>query len=232
MKGGHEMKKRNLIGLAAGSLIVASVLFAPARSNAGVNITIALPLPGVYLAQPQSLVMIPGTYVYFMPDMEMDIFFYSGYWYRPYRGHWYMAAHYPGPWTHIASGRVPVVLMNLPVHYRARLAYHKRVPLRTVVHNWRRMEKRHYRDDHAKKRYLQREYGRKSKDRFTNKHDNRRGSVKERYLQREYGRKSKDRFINNHDYMRRAVKERYVQKEYGKKKQVRYKNRYDNIHIT
>jgi len=61
-------------------------LFTPAMSSAEVNINIDIPLPGLVIPAPPALVVIPGTYVYYPPDVQTDIFFYHGYWYRPYRG--------------------------------------------------------------------------------------------------------------------------------------------------
>jgi len=42
--------------------------------------------------------VIPGTYVYVVPDINTEILFYHGYWYRPSAGRWYWARTYNGPW--------------------------------------------------------------------------------------------------------------------------------------
>jgi hypothetical protein len=48
----------------------------------GIEIEIGAP-PRVEFAEPPELVPIPGRYVYFVPDIDFDLFFYHGWWYRP-----------------------------------------------------------------------------------------------------------------------------------------------------
>jgi hypothetical protein len=48
----------------------------PMMAGVDVNVGIALP-PIVFAAQPQ-LIVLPETYVYVVPDVNVDIFFYHG----------------------------------------------------------------------------------------------------------------------------------------------------------
>src|SRR3989338_97132 len=91
----------------------------PAKSGAevNVNINIGAPLPKVVLAAPPDVVVISGTYVYFVPDVEVDILFFGGYWWRPHTGRWYRASDYNGPWVFISIDNVPGVVVKLPPGY-------------------------------------------------------------------------------------------------------------------
>ena len=100
-----------------GVLLTASIV-APPESKAGVNVNIGVGLPSLFFSAPPAMVVIPGTYAYYPPDVEAEIFFYQGHWYRPYRGHWFISAEYNGPWGSVAIGRVPRVLRTMPPSYR------------------------------------------------------------------------------------------------------------------
>jgi hypothetical protein len=109
--------------------------------------------PPYSMQAPPSVVPIPGTYVYFVPDIGVDILFYHGYWYRPHAGHWYRAAAYNGPWVYIVPQTVPAVIIGLPPNYRRGIPPGYR-PVRYVElrRNWERWEReRHW--DHYRGRW-------------------------------------------------------------------------------
>jgi len=116
-------------------------------ARVSINIGIPLPPPFVFSAPPP-VVVIPGTNVYFCPDLEADIFFYGGNWYRPYEGRWYYASSYNGPWVVADISRVPRVLVSLPPGaWRVPPGYH-RIPHAQFRENWRRWEhERHWDGD-------------------------------------------------------------------------------------
>jgi hypothetical protein len=59
------------------------------QSGAGVNVNIGVNLPAIRFAAPPDVVVIPGTsYVYMVPDIDVDVLFFQGYWWRPYEGRW------------------------------------------------------------------------------------------------------------------------------------------------
>ena len=60
---------------------------------------ISLP-PMIAFPGPPDVVVIPGTYVYVVPDAQEDIFFYHGFWWRPWRGNWYRSANYSKGWVY------------------------------------------------------------------------------------------------------------------------------------
>jgi hypothetical protein len=83
---------------------------------------------------------VPGTYVYFGADVNEDLLFYHGYWYRPYGGRWYRAGSYNGPWGFVSIERVPRVIINLPPGYRSVAPGHQRIPYGQLKKNWRTWE--------------------------------------------------------------------------------------------
>lgn len=101
-------------------------------------------IPAYTFAAPPPMVMIPGTYAYFVPDINVDILFYHGYWYRPYKGRWYRATFYNGPWVFVAPARIPRVLIGLPPDYRRIPPGYRRVPYGEFRRNWRTWEKNRY----------------------------------------------------------------------------------------
>ncbi len=128
-------------------LLTGSLIFSP-QSYAQVNVNIGVGLPGLMIPVPPAMVVIPGTYVYYPPDVGVDIFFYRGYWYRPYRGHWFISTEYNGPWGAVARERVPGVLIRLPHTYRHVSPGYERMPYGMVRNNWRAWE----RDQHWDRR--------------------------------------------------------------------------------
>src|SRR5512141_1552160 len=107
------------------------------QSEAGVNVNVGDNLPAYRFAAPPHVVVIPGTYVYMVPDIDVDVLFFQGYWWRPYEGHWYRSRNYKGSWSYVAPGRIPPGLRQLPQDYRHRLSTeYERVPHTDVQRNW------------------------------------------------------------------------------------------------
>lgn len=159
------MKKRDLV---ITGFMLGSLLPWPAR-NAGADVSINIglgappppvvvagppvvvaPPPPVVIAAPPEVVLIPGTRVYFAPDAGVNIFFYSGRWYRKHHGTWYRAAYYNGPWVHLPPRRVPAAFVHLPADCRV-YAAHRRIPYGHLKKHWKEEEKEHNR--HWKKRH-------------------------------------------------------------------------------
>lgn len=129
--------------LATGSILILLLVFS-GTSLARVSVNIVLP-PLVFAAPPP-VVVIPGTYAYFCPEAAVDIFFYHGYWYRPYEGRWYRAAGYNGPWVFVAPASVPYVLLHVPPDFRTR--EYRRIPYGELNRNWRAWERGRYWEKH------------------------------------------------------------------------------------
>jgi hypothetical protein len=138
------MKKNLFLSAGMAGLLAAFLLFMPGQGRAGVAVNVEIPLPRLFLPLPPPLVVIPGTYAYYPPGVEADIFFYHGYWYRPYRDRWFLSSDYNGPWR--ATDRAPRVLRGLPPTYRQHPSSHEHMPYGTVRQNWRSWEKDRYWD--------------------------------------------------------------------------------------
>lgn len=124
----------------------------PARSPAevNVNIGIGIPLPPpLIIPVPPPMIPIPQTNVYFAPTVDVDILFFGGNWYRPYRDHWFRARFYNGPWVFIETHRVPRAVVSLPPGYRQVPPGHRHIPYGQFKKNWNRWDKNRYWDrDH------------------------------------------------------------------------------------
>ncbi len=142
--------------------------FAPHTSFAGVNVAvgIGLPLPSLIIAEPPPLVVIPDRYVYFVPGLDVDIFFYRGYWYRPHGGRWYRSGGYNGPWTYVARRRVPSVVVSLPPDYRHAVTVRGgHIPYGQFRKNWRNWEREDHWGDHRHGGHAYGEHSRRYRDR-------------------------------------------------------------------
>ena len=97
--GGNKMRK-----LFFGTVLLALVIVVPIPTMArvAVNVRISLPPPIVFAAPP-ALIVLPETYVYVVPDVDADIFFYNGWWWRPWEGRWYRSRHYDSGWVYYQS---------------------------------------------------------------------------------------------------------------------------------
>jgi len=137
------MKARVLSVLFAGALSLVSSGY-PASADARVDVNIVL--PPIVISSPPEVVVIPGTYAYFVPGIETDIFFYHGYWYRPHGSYWYRAGSYNGPWVHIVATKVPRVLVGLPPDFRHLPPGHQRIPHGHLKKHWRTWERERYWD--------------------------------------------------------------------------------------
>ena len=141
------MMKQNIFVTFAWSLILSTMIIFPAASNAGPPLP---PLPPLVIPAPPPVFLIPGTYAYFAPDVDADLFFYSGYWYRPHGGDWYRSSRYDGPWGFIALNRIPGVLINLPPGYRNMPPGHLRIPYGQLRKNWKTWERHKHWDKPGK----------------------------------------------------------------------------------
>ena len=129
------------------SVMLLVLLAFSSTSIAGVGVNIGVSLPPLVISAPPVVAVIPETYVYFCPDIAMDIFFYDGYWYRLYDGNWYSGVDYNGPWVYLAVTSVPAVFFQLPPNYRA-IGY-QRIPYAELHRNWSAWQRDRYWEHHA-----------------------------------------------------------------------------------
>ena len=144
-------------------LLVPTLLLTQGDARVDVHIGVYAAPPAYSVPAPPPLVVIPGTYIYLIPGINVDIFFYSGYWYRPYGGRWYRSRHYNGPWGYIVPQRVPYGLTHLPPNYRYVPQDYRRIPYNEWQRNWRRWEREKYWDTHREWREERREHRREER---------------------------------------------------------------------
>ncbi len=106
------------------------------------------PPPAYALPGPPEVMPIPGTYAYYVPGINVDIFFHQGYWYRPFGGRWYRSAFYNGPWLFVPGPRVPRVLVALPPGWRRVPPGYHPIPHAELQRNWQRWERERHWDHH------------------------------------------------------------------------------------
>lgn len=131
-------------------ILVPAVLFLlmwtlPAAAAVAVDVKVSVPLPRIVIKAEPVLVVVPGTYVYAAPDVDADLVFYQGFWYRPYGGHWYRSDDYNGRWVAVPDHGVPVAVSKLPPNWKRVPPGHERMPYGHVKSNWSSWERdRHW----------------------------------------------------------------------------------------
>ncbi len=127
-----------------GKALLALVFFLPVPVMAGVNVDVHISLPPpIVFAAPPALIVLPETYVYVVPDAEVDIFFFDGWWWRPWEGRWYRSQFYDSGWRHYRS--VPSFYVQVPSRWRddyrdrrwrGQKWDHRPIPHEQVKRNW------------------------------------------------------------------------------------------------
>ena len=99
--------------------LAAAVLW-PACSPAAVNVNINVgppPPPPVVLAEPPRLLVVPGSRVYYAPEVDYNVFVFKHHYYSFHDGAWFYAPSYRGPWSFVKVERVPRPVRAVPVKY-------------------------------------------------------------------------------------------------------------------
>ena len=131
------------------TLLLVLVFVVPVPTMAGVDVGISISLPPlIVFATPPVMVVIPQTYVYAVPDLNEDIYFYNGWWWRPWEGRWYRSRQYNSGWVYYQ--RVPSFYTEIPSTWRNDYRDHRwegrpwnyqRIPHQQVQQNWSNWEK-------------------------------------------------------------------------------------------
>jgi len=145
------MNKKSFITLISSLFLSLGFLLFPVEGRSDtdlhIGIGIGVPPPAVVIPASPSVYPIPGSYVYFAPDVGFELFFQSGYWYRPYNGYWYRAAFYNGPWYYLPPSRVPVVFAHLPHNYYRIPPGQRLIPYGHLKKHWGEWEKGYYKEE-------------------------------------------------------------------------------------
>ncbi len=82
-------------------LALATVVPIPAMAQVNVDIGIGFPPPPpiVYPGPPDVIAMPDTNDVYVAPNISADLFFWNGWWWRPWEGRWYRSRFYDRGWA-------------------------------------------------------------------------------------------------------------------------------------
>ena len=82
-----------------GAMLLALAISVPIPTLAGVTVSIGIPLPPpIVFSGPPEVILLPSTGVYVAPDLAVDLFFFDGWWWRPWEGRWYRSRNYRSGW--------------------------------------------------------------------------------------------------------------------------------------
>jgi hypothetical protein len=140
-KGGNKMKK-----LLLGTILLALAIVVPIPVMAQVNISIGFPLPPpIVFAAPPGVIAMPETSgVYACPEIDADLYFWNGFWWRLWEGRWYRSQYYDRGWGYYNS--VPSWYYDVDPGWRGYYRNHnwnghpwnyERVPYQRFQQNWR-----------------------------------------------------------------------------------------------
>jgi hypothetical protein len=100
--------------------------------------------PPLSFGAPPDVIVLPDTDdVYVVPDVGPDLFFWSGWWWRPWSGRWYRSRYYDRGWTHYSG--IPSFYYDVDQgwreHYRNHNWYghrwnYERIPNQRLQQNW------------------------------------------------------------------------------------------------
>ncbi|UCF30499.1 MAG: hypothetical protein JSV26_10670 [bacterium] len=117
--------------LAALTLALAAVTMVattgPARAGYGSGAGV------ISVGEPDHLVYIFDKGIYFVPNIDADIFYHLGRWYQRSAGRWYESPSHGGPWAELPLSGVPKPLIEIPMDFREAYDRYGRVPYRFVV---------------------------------------------------------------------------------------------------
>ena len=130
---------------------------ATTEARAGVRVNVNIGPPPIVVAEPPEVVLIPGSQVYFVPQPDIDIFFYNGYWWSPRGDRWYRARAYNGPWGVVERRFVPAPVFRVPRNYRARYERERPIPYGQWKKEFRHGEREERRDWKEERREERRE---------------------------------------------------------------------------
>ncbi len=100
-----KTQKLGLLGISAVFLVLSGFYSQSyAGVSVGVGVGVALP-PPIVVETPPAMVALPGaTGVYVAPEVSVDLFFWNGWWWRPWGGYWYRSHYYNRGWGYYRGG--------------------------------------------------------------------------------------------------------------------------------
>jgi hypothetical protein len=138
-----------------GTILLALMLVIPISTMAEVSVNIAIPLPPLiqFRSAPNVVVMPDTEDVYVVPDIDVDVFFWQGWWWRPWEGRWYRSHYYNRGWAYYDN--VPDFYYDVHPNWRSYYRdrnweghkwNYKPIPNRRLQRNWKSWQNNHYWD--------------------------------------------------------------------------------------
>jgi len=129
-----------------GTILLVLAMVVPIPTMAQVNISIGFPLPPpiVFAAPPDVIAMPETSGVYACPEIDADLYFWNGFWWRLWEGRWYRSAYYDRDWGYYND--VPSFYYDVDPGWRGYYRDHnwnghpwnyERIPYQRFQQNWR-----------------------------------------------------------------------------------------------
>jgi len=104
--------------------LVAMLMLLCLATSAKAQVSVGIGLPGVNiginLPTLPELVPVPGSPVYYAPQVNTNYFFYDGMYWVFQNNNWYASSWYNGPWGFVSPEIVPQFILGVPVRYYRR----------------------------------------------------------------------------------------------------------------
>ena len=132
-------------------LALAIVFPIPTIAEVDISIGISLPPPIVFGAPPEVVVIPDTNNVYVVPDLDVDFFFWNGWWWRLWDGRWYRSHYYNRGWAYYRN--VPSFYFDVDPGWRGYYRDHhwyghrwnyERIPSRRLQQNWKSWNSNRY----------------------------------------------------------------------------------------
>jgi hypothetical protein len=129
-----------------GTILFVLPIAAPIPTLAGVEVGVHISLPApIVFAAPPAVIVLPDTNdVYVAPDVDVDLFFWNGWWWRPWEGGWYRSRYYDRGWVYYSH--VPSFYFDVDPGWRGYYRHHdwygrrwnyERIPNQRLQKNWK-----------------------------------------------------------------------------------------------
>lgn len=121
------------------------------RAEVHLSINFAVPEPVVFASAPEVIVLPDTNNVYVVPESDFDMFFWNGWWWRPWEGRWYRSRSYNRGWGYYNN--VPSFYYDVDPGWRD--AYrdrnwsghrwnYERIPHQQLQRNWKKWHTNQY----------------------------------------------------------------------------------------
>ncbi|MEP7028277.1 MAG: hypothetical protein ABI960_06755 [Candidatus Eisenbacteria bacterium] len=103
------------------TLLAGAVACAPmptsAAVSADINIHVGRRAPTVYFQRAPRAYVVPSTEVYYVQDLDYDMYRFGNDWFINDGGYWFRSRSYRGPFLAVAFEQVPRVILTVPGRY-------------------------------------------------------------------------------------------------------------------